>query len=239
MNPLRCLMALTFALGVTTLFATPLMAQAPAAVGVGANFFFEDSELSGEEQGSVQVTDESFDYRSEGFLSGSLYVLAPWSERFRIGGGIHYYGKYVAEQIPEGGLEEDEDPETVEFGTLVEMRARAEYLIPAGVFQLALGAHVGIPVLFPNGEFQDEIERLQDQQASVWSVPRIGFLVGPQVSALYRYNEHLNFRLDFGVFWKRLFLFNTSQEVQGIPFKKTWTAKVLRTEISLGLEVDL
>ena len=39
---------------------TPLFAQ--TAIGVGGAFFFEDSDLSGEQQASVQTTDESFAY---------------------------------------------------------------------------------------------------------------------------------------------------------------------------------
>ncbi len=214
-------------------------AQARDVIGVGASFFFEDSQLDAEEQLSVQVNDESFEYVSDGFLSGSLYYLSAWNENLRLGGGIQYFGTYIAEEVPEEELDEDEEPPTYELGTLVELRAMIEYLFPAGVFDLGIGAVAGVPILFPDGDFKEEIERLQDEQAGVWNVPRIGFLVGPRISGIYHYSEYLSFRADIGIVWERIWLFNTSEEVQGTPFSKTWTSKILRTEFSLGLEVKI
>lgn len=235
----RHIFAFSTALVLTLTICGDAFAQARDVIGVNTGLFFEDSERTGEEQTSVQVEDETFEYISDGFLSGGIYYLGAWSDQLRIGGGIQYYGKYIGEIVPEEELDEDEDPELFEFGTLLEVRALLEYLFPAGVFDLGLGAVVGIPVLFPDGDFKDEIDRLQDQQASVWSLPRIGFLIGPRVTGIYHYSEYLSFRLDIGVIWERIWLFNTSEEVQGIPFSKTWTSKILRTEFALGLEVKI
>lgn len=211
-------------------------AFAQSSIGVSGNFFFEDSDLSGEQQVSVQTNDESFAYVADDFLNATLYYLQPFKESGRIGGALTYYGDHIAE-IPQEG---EEVPEFYDFGHLIELVVRAEWLI--GVTEsidLIAGAQAGIPILFPGGDFQDEIDDLKDQQASVWDIPRTGFVVGPLLSARYKYHESLYFRADIGIKYEKIFLFNTTEEVQGVPFRKDWTLTTVRTEIGLALEVDL
>lgn len=228
-RPLVCCVVLLI-----SLLSAPAFAQ--SVIGVSGAFYVEDGELTGEQQASVQTTDESFTYVSDGFLQASLYYLTHLDPAFRIGGGLTYYGTYTAE-IPG---DEGDEPEYFEFGRLVEMMARMEYLINVTpTIDIMLGGHVGLPILFTDGDLQREIDELQDQQASVWDLPRIGYVVGPQLSARYKYLDHLHFRFDAGLKWEQLFLFNTTEEVQGIPFRKDWATSTLRTEVGFAIEVDL
>ena len=230
----------TLTIALTMTLGSSAFAQADTVVGMGVATYFEDGALSGEEQVSVQTTDESFDYVSDGFLSGSIWLLKAFSENIRFGGSINYMGRYTAEIVPEEELDEDEDPETFEFGTLVELVGRFEYLVPTyDRFDLMFGGVLGVPILFPSGEFRDEIDRLDDEQASVWGLPRVGYLIGPAIAGRWAYSEYLYFRADFLLKWEQIFMFSTTEDVQGVPFSKDWSVSTLRTEFSLGIEVKL
>ncbi len=214
-------------------------AQANTVVGIGPGMYFEDGTMDGEEQASVQITDETFNYISDGTLNFSVWWLAAVTENLRMGATIMYYGSYTA-SIQEEDNNDDEEEELYEFGSLWEFYGRIEYLVPTYEgLDVMFGAVAGIPVLFPDGEFQEEIDRLRDQQASVWDLPRIGYMVGPIVSMRYGYSDYLFFRLDLALKWEQLLLFNTSEEVQGVAFGKDWTISTLRSEFTLGIEVGL
>lgn len=214
-------------------------AQANTVVGIGPGMFFEDGTMSGEEQASVQVTEETFDYISDGTLNFSVWWLAAVSENLRMGATIMYYGSYTA-SIQDEEANDDDEEQLYEFGSLWEFYGRIEYLVPTYEgLDVMFGAIAGIPVLFPDGDFQEEIDRLRDQQASVWDLPRIGYMVGPIVSMRYGYSDYLFFRLDLALKWEQILLFNTSEEVQGVAFAKDWAISTLRSEFTLGIEVGL
>lgn len=216
------------------------VANAQTVLGIGPGFFVEDSDLSAEEQASIELRDESFAYTSDGFLSGSIYIMKDWTESIRLGGQVTYYGTYSASVTPEGDNNNDEEPQIYEFGRLLEVSARIEYLLPVtDTIDLALGGMAGFPILIPDGDFQAEIDRLKDQEVGVFDLPRIGYLLSPVFGARYKYSEHLYFRGDLLFKWEQLFLFRTTEEVQSIPFRKTWSTSTLRSEFTLGIEVVL
>ena len=222
--------------------SVPCAASAQTVIGLGANVFFEDSKLNGTQQISVQENDESFEYRSDSFLTGSLWFLLQLTERIRVGSMLDYYGTYTsATKCQEGQCDNpDFEPDLFVFGKLLEFHGRFEYGI--GVTEevsLLLGTVFGAPILFPGGDFKDHIDSLQEQGAGVLDLPRVGYLIGPNIGARWTYSEHLAFRSDVIIKWEQIFLFRTAQNIDGIPFRKTWTTGTLRYEIGLGVEVAL
>lgn len=222
--------------------AAPRNASAQTVIGLGANVFFEDSKLNGVQQISVQENDESFEYRSNSFLTGSLWFLLQITDRIRVGSMLDYYGTYTsATKCQEGQCDDPNfEPRLFTFGKLLEFHGRFEYGIPVTEdVSLLLGTVFGAPILFPGGDFKDHITSLQEQGAGVLDLPRIGYLVGPNVGTRWRYSEHLALRGDLIVKWEQIFLFRTSQNIDGIPFRKSWTTGTLRYEIGVGVEVTL
>lgn len=223
-------------LGLVCLGSSPAYAQSVLGLNVGV--YSDDGDLAAEEQASIQTIDESFAYASDGFLSGSLYVLKQWTPSMRLGGQISYYGTHTASVTNEDDNNDDE--QLYEFGRLVELSARLEYLIPATeTVDIMLGGMFGFPVLFPDGDFQAEIDRLVEQEADVLDLPRLGYLISPVVGGRWRYSDHLFFRADLMFKWEQIFLFRTTGELQETPYRKTWTTSTVRSELTMGLEVVL
>jgi hypothetical protein len=217
-------------------------AAAQTVVGVGANAFFEDSKLNGIQQIAVQENDESYEYRSDGFLTGGFWFLFQMSDRIRVGSMIDYYGTYASlTKCQENQCDNpDFEPDRFEFGKLVEFFGRFEYGVPiAQDADLILGTVFGLPILFPGGDLGEEIDSLKDQGAAVLDVPRIGYLVGPDLGGRWAYSEHLAIRGDLMVKWEQIFMFRTTQSIDGISFRKNWTSGTLRYELGLGIEVTL
>lgn len=235
----RCSLALSVVSSLMFLSAT---AHAQTVVGVGAGAFFEDSKLTGLERIAVQEEEQTYDYRSHGFLSGGLWFLFQLSQRVRVGSAIDYYGSYIsATKCQEGECEDPEfEPDLYEFGKLLEFYARVEYALPVlQNIDMILGGVAGTPILFPGGNLDDEIDGLQEQGAGVLSLPKIGYVVGPNLGARWKYSDHLSVRSDLFVKWEQIFIFRTTQEIDGIGFKKNWTTGTLRYELALGIEVAL
>jgi hypothetical protein len=215
------------------------------SIGVGVQAHSDDISLKGQQRiatGAAQ--DEDQDLISDGTFSASLWYLKQLSDRMRAGGGIRYYGTY-------GGLPADEEARTNDdgsevdpyvLGTLIEVYGQAEWILPVAEklrIDAVLGMQLGAQVLFPGGDFDEQITALQDQGAGVLGLPRVGVLFGPQVGARWRVMERLSIRLDVGLRYNRLFLFNTEEENDGIAFKKQWDLNVLRTDVGLGVEINL
>ena len=231
---------------VVVLVITPQLAQAQTVVGLGVKGFFEDSKLNGEEQIAVLQADESYEYRSDGFLSGSIWFLLQLSERIRVGSAVDYYGTYASMTRCDRENRDDcsdFEPNRYEFGKLLEFYGRFEYHVPVSDdLDLLLGTVFGLPVLFPSGDFREEIDGLKEEGANVLSLPRIGYLLGPNIGARWKYNDHLAIRGDFIVKWEQMFLFRTRQNIGSDPpiaFRKKWTTGTLRYELGLGVEVSL
>lgn len=216
--------------------ASPSLAQTWLTVGAGS--FFEDSELKGERRVSVQTTDQSFEYVSEGGLNASLGVMRHYSPTIRYGLQYTYYGNYTALRTVDG--EVPDDPDRFQFGRLMDLQLAFDWAVPLMTnLDLVLGGSAGSGFLFPGGDFMDEIEREQDAGASVVSWPRVGVIVGPSVGARWKYSPHLMIKAGTTATWNKLFLFWTTETVDGTAFSRKWSTSTVRYELSLGIEVKL
>jgi hypothetical protein len=201
-------------------------------IGVGVDLFTEDSRMSGEQAINTSRRDESFDYSGGNFLSLTLGMSVPApiaSERARIGGGVRLFGNHTR-----GG------DAVFGFGMLNQAFITGEYGLPVGKqFEAMFGARGGLQLLLPGREFSAEINRLQDQGVDVWSVPRLGWLAGLSVGARRQMAEHILLRADLAAQYEKLFLFATSQEIDGLQFNKDWSTSGIRLGLTLGIEFAL
>jgi hypothetical protein len=208
-------------------------ARADTRIGLALDLFTESSRLTGHQSINAARQDESFDYSSKGFLSASLNlsIPAPISpERARMGAGVRFFGNYGS-----GG-----DGQGFGFGLLNEAFVSGEYgLLVADKTEAVFGARGGLALLLPGKEFSQEIQRLREQDVDVWNVPRVGWMGGISVGARRRMGEHLLLRGDFSGQLERLFLFATSQDIQGLDFDKSWNTFGLRLGFTLGAEFSL
>jgi hypothetical protein len=233
MRSLPVLPACWKALAAFALCALALPAQADTRIGLGLDLFTESSRMAGHQTINTARQDESFDYRSNSFLSAalSLSIPAPISERARMGAGLRFLGNYGA-----GG----EGNRSFGFGLLNEVFVTGEYgLLVAEKTEAVFGARGGLALLVPGKEFDDEITRLREQGVSAWHVPRVGWLGGISVGARRRMGEHLLLRGDFTGQLEKLFLFATSQDIKGLDFEKSWSTFSLRLGLTLGVEFAL
>lgn len=226
------LVVITFAL-----MTAPAWAQ--VTLGLGGELFYDNGEIDREERISLQRDTTETAYTNDFYASGSLWVLLPLADSFRFGGGFTYYGSYA--YIPDNADEDDDNPEVV-LGPLMEITGRFEWLLPLeGDFDLILGAHAGLALLIPDEDFEAEIESLQNQNVSVAgpAVPRLGYVVGPVVATRWRVHEMLAIRSDLAFFWEQIFLFQTEDNVNGVPFLLEQRADILRFKFGLSLELTL
>ncbi len=228
---------------IASLFAaSPVFAQNTppgTAVGVGAALFFEDTDLMQEERAAVQEDSNTQAYSADSFLSGSIWFLYPLGTNIRVGSQLEWYGTWIGveENEEDNG---DEEPETYEFGRLLEFFGRVEYNVPVGErYDLYFGGIFGVPVLFPDGDFKAEIDEADEDGLNVLSFPRIGFLVGPTIGAAWQYTDYLAVRGDLMFKYEKMFLFRTSQTVEGVGFQKNWDTSTFRWSLNLGIEVAL
>jgi hypothetical protein len=201
-------------------------------IGVGVDLFTEDSRMSGEQAINTSRRDESFDYSGGNFLSLTLGMSVPApiaSERARIGGGVRLFGNYSA-----GG------DRSFGFGLLSQAFVLGEYGLPvADKTEVMFGGRVGMSLLIPGRDFDQEIERLQVQGVGVLSVPRVGWLAGLSVGGRRRMSEHILLRADLSGQLDKLYLFSTSEEIEGLQFSKSWSTFGLRLGFTLGIEFAL
>ena len=201
-------------------------------IGVGVDVFTEDSRMSGEQAINTSRRDESFDYSGGNFLSVSLGMSVPApiaSERARIGGGVRLFGNYTRGGDGQFG-----------FGLLNQAFITGEYGLPVGKqFEAMFGARGGLALLVPGRELSAEINRLQEQGVDVWSVPRVGWLVGPSLGARRQMSERIWLRADLLGQVGAQYLFATSQEISGFRYSKNWSTLGLRLGLSLGAEFSL
>ncbi|WP_225410216.1 hypothetical protein [Stigmatella hybrida] len=210
-----------------------LPAQAQPRIGVGLDLFTENSHLTGEQAINLSRRDESFDYGSTSILSATLSMTVPAPiapERVRLGGGVRLFGNYGTEN--EGKL--------FGLGLLNQAFVSGEYGLPvANRTEALVGLRGGLSLLLPGREFSDEIDRLQDDGVSVWSVPRVGWLLGLSLGARRRMSEKIYLRADLAGQFEKLYLFSTSQKIDGIQFDKNWDTFGLRLGLTLGAEFSL
>ncbi len=208
------------------------LAKSRMRVGVGLDLFTESAHLAGEQSINASRRDESFDYKSATFLSAtfSLSIPAPIAEeRARMGGGVRLFGNHSA-----GG------ERRFGFGLLNQAFVLGEYGLPvADKTEVMFGGRAGLSVLIPGRDFDREIERLQVQGVGVWSVPRLGWLAGLSAGGRRRMSEHILLRADLSAQLDTLYLFSTSETIEGLQFSKSWSTFGLRLGLTLGIELAL
>ncbi|HZH13535.1 MAG TPA: hypothetical protein VE057_04145 [Archangium sp.] len=209
---------------------------APAApgrmrVGVSPDLFLEGAQLTGVQHIDTARLDESFGY-SAGFLSVTAWLTTPVptvSERLRVGAGVRIFGNYAASGGQQYG-----------FGILNEAFVSGEYGLPvADKTEVIFAGRAGFSFLIPGLEFAETIRNLQAQGVDVWSVPRVGWLVGPSLGARRQMSERIWLRADLLGQVGAQYLFATSQEISGFRYSKNWSTLGLRLGLSLGAEFSL
>lgn len=216
----------SFALLLVLLIGAPSLAQ--ERLGVGLDLWAEGSQLSGEQFINNSRLDESFDYNAAG-ASASAWLLFSARERVRAGPGVRIYGNYGS-----GG-----NPNFI-FGFLTEAFMMGEYsLHMIEKFDAIFGGRAGLAVLFPGGEFGDEIRRLQGEGVGVWSLPRLGWMAGLNVGTRRQMSEKLWLRADINGQYEQLFLFATDEVVDELRFRKGWSNHSIRLGLLIGAELAL
>ncbi|MDC0713216.1 hypothetical protein POL68_32440 [Stigmatella sp. ncwal1] len=210
-----------------------LPVQAQPRIGFGLDLFTENSRLTGEQAINLSRRDESFDYGSTSILSATLSMSVPApiaSDRARVGGGVRLFGNYGTEN--EGRL--------FGLGLLNQAFISGEYGLPvANRMEAVVGLKGGVALLFPGREFSQEIDRLQADGVSVWSLPRVGWLLGMSLGARRRMSEKIFLRADLSGQLEKLYLFSTSQKIDGVQFDKNWDTFGLRLGLTFGAEFSL
>jgi outer membrane biosynthesis protein TonB len=201
-------------------------------VGVGLDLFTERARMTGQQSINDFQRDESFDYKSATFLAATLSLSIPapiLEDRARIGGGVRLFGNYSA-----GG------DRRFGFGLLNQAFVLGEYGLPfADKMEIMFGGRVGMSLLVPGRDFDQEIDRLQVQGVGVWSVPRVGWLAGLSAGWRRRMSEHILLRADLSGQLDKLYLFSTDETIEGLEFSKSWSTFGLRLGLTLGVEVAL
>ena len=207
------------------------LVSGPMRIGVSPDLYLEGAKMSGVQYINATRLDESFDY-SAGFLSITAWVNTPVptvSERLRLGAGVRIFGNYAASGGQQFG-----------FGIYNELFASGEYGLPvADKMEVVFAARAGLSLLIPGLEFAETISRLQTQGVAVWSVPRVGWLLGPSVGARRRMSDKIWLRADVLGQIGQQYLFATSQEISGFNYSKNWSTLGLRLGLSIGAEFSL
>lgn len=213
--------------------AAPVAASAPRQlrVGVGPDLYLDGGQMTGVQNINTAHLDESFGYTA-GFFSATAWLntsVPTVSERVRVGAGLRILGNYTAS----GG-------QPYGFGLLNELFVSGEYGLPvADKWEAVFAGRAGLSFLIPGLDFASDIQKLQAQGVSVWSVPRVGWLLGPSVGARRRMSERIWLRADILGQIGQQYLFATSQEISGLQYSKNWSTLALRLGLSLGAEFSL
>ena len=234
----------------TTLFTLLLLGgtasasaqERPFAAGLGLNMYFDDGERerTSTNTGGAFLDNERTDIGSNSLLSGEVWMMAHLTEKFRVGGGLRYFGSYSYcldddENCTDG---DNNDGEGLALGKMLEIFARAEVIFPLTPdLDLLLGADVGLPLLFPGGEFGDEVDALDAMGWSTSDGPRLGYVLGPFVGARYSFEPWLAMRGDIGLMWEKVFLLDSTAQSGQTRADIDDSINWLRVRITLGPEV--
>jgi len=217
--------------------------DSPIFIGIGPVFFVDNGDLDGSQQIALIETDESYTFSNSPVVSGALWALFPVGSGFSLGGQLQYYGVYTTSPDEEAP-DPDNDTRVKSLGHMLDILARVEWayeIVPSIDLDVVVSAFFGMVMLFPSDDLETEINDLRDQglQVGAAGLPRLGYAVGPMFGARWRFLNRLAARFDVGVKYEQLFLFNTEENVSGIPTSKDWRLDILRVEIHMGIEVML
>jgi hypothetical protein len=194
-------------------------------IGVGLGGGGESSRMEGEQWIHTFRLDESFNYERSG-ATFNVWALGQLFPRVWVGPAVRVMGGYASDRY--------------DFGLLQELGGIGEWAIPAfEKFEVIIGGRANLAVLVPGGDLAQEINRLQDQGAGVWSVPRVGWSAGVGAGLRRQMFERFWLRVDASGQIGSLYLFATEETVDELRFRKFWSADLRRLELSLSLEVGL
>lgn len=231
-------LSLSLALVLAAVALPPLAPQAEAKTYVilSPGFFWDDGDRVEEERKSIQLRQVDQGFSSDGFFQLSAYGLTDMGKNIRLGGGIRYFTSYGTVDDPEG---DDEPPDPVELGTLLELVAQADWALTLAkdpAIDLLLGLQMGMVMLLPSGQLEEEIKALSNQGVSTGTGPRLGYTVGPQVGGRWQVNKWFGVRLDFAIRWSQTWIFDLDEQVGSVPFALFRRLDVIRYELAVALE---
>lgn len=218
--------------------AGPRAAPAPV-LGFGPGFFSEDTEVvSNRRVNGQKEPAERDELVSDGFFNLAAWLWLPiFHDRVRWGAGLSWYNSYTL--VPD---EDDfDDNERFDVGQVFQLFAQAEYVLPdvAGKLDVLFGFRAGGLVLFSGRDVEDRLEELENLGYDVTQLPRFGAFLGPHVGVLWPLNDRLSVRLDGGVQFSKIVLYDTSAEVQGSKIELGSHLNTTRIHFQLGLEFAL
>lgn len=209
-----------------------------SSFGAGFDWSFDSGQQNVRQinSGGGDLVDGHSDISNDSVILGGGVALNFWfmtelAPRLSFGGDLRFLGTHGYT------LDQDEN-NPIDLGQLLEIGPRLQYLLPiTDDFGIALGGEVALAVLFPGRDLGRRIDTLDAQGFDTTSLPRLGFLFGPQVGARHMVNDWLAVRADLGYLWEWLFLLNTSAESGGLRGEEEWDVDWTRVRIHLGAEL--
>lgn len=208
-------------------------------IGLGAGFFFEDSEQRNELfVGGQQPRNQE----PREWESASVYNIQAWYLRtiftpgLRWGGGLTWYNSYSLEE-PDA----DDDAETFVIGQLFQVGLQAEYEISRIVSDLGLvvGLRGGASLLFPSKDLREQIEGLERRGFDVWGGPSPGVYIAPLAGVRWPLTQRISLRADVSAQFCKLWLYSADGEAAGITSEVNSELSTTRTQVLIGLDFGL
>lgn len=207
--------------------------------GLGAGFFFEDSEqrdelfVGGQQPRNQQPRD---------WESASVYNIQAWYLRtiftpgLRWGGGITWYNSYSLE-APDA----DDNAAPVVLGQLFQLGLQAEYEISRIVSDLGLvvGLRGGGSLLFPSKDLREQIETLERRGFDVWGSPSPGVYIAPLAGVRWPLTQRISLRGDLSAQFCKLWLYSADGEAAGITSEANSELSTTRYQLLIGLDFGL
>lgn len=214
----------------------------PFVIGLAPAFFWESTERSEKtvQGGGVFVERERADRVSAGAFNLQASFLAPFlSKYFRLGGGLGWFNSYTLQDPDVEDEESDDAKET--YGHLFQLWVQPEFVIPEVVWRLnlLLGLRGGANILFAGKELRDDLDDLDRQGYDFMGGPRWGLFVGPHVGVLCPLAGRVSARLDFGVHFSKIWIYDAEAKSGGITTERARDLFTTRKQILLGLELAL
>jgi hypothetical protein len=220
----------------------PTRRLTPSVIGLGPGFFFEDTDrnedrfVNGQRDGSGEEREQRV---SDGIFNLQAWVLFPvLLDRLRFGPGLAFYNSYTL--IPPDDDDIDDNDRWV-VGHTFHLFGQLEYVLPDVVasMNVLLGLRGGGIIVFAGRNLQQRLDALEGAEFDVWQTPRLGAFIGPHVGVMTPLNDKLAARLDFGIQFSKISLFDVEAEALGTLVETNSHLLTTRTMAVLGLEFGL
>lgn len=169
--------------------------------------------------------------RGLAFAVGLNYLI-PITDFLRLGPGARYLSSYRYSE------EADDSDTEVLLGRLFEFYVRGEFAIslPEEI-TLTPALEIGMPLLLPAGALQEDLNGFERLGFNVNDLPRIGVLVGAELSLRYPLTEWLFVRGGLGLQHDRIILYNASAD--GGNGEVESDLAIMRVRVLAGVEAQL